>query len=1140
MTSKLAEKLIILGDVCRGLSARIYNLTGNLFKRPSTLNPDVERVLKRLQQKFPEHPADLDKEKGWDIFQKRAAEITSQLQDYYLTFVDAMEFDHSAFELLAELSKTVTFQYDINPDLMGFYMDLFLGYLQLHILISRVPDMKLYLTTYARAYQCANGNTEPEFFRLAHYLNEFEMPLDALRDRCADLSLGVGNMLMSFFPLVLRWNDSKTIATSNMFSVADDANNMDNTKFVKEHLELLQIDRFQQWVLYGFLACPSELHRENALVMLQMCLKSTFVVPVYRDQMLNVHEEYDKMMNDYKLKNPVNNFKLSKHKKIVKESSDPITCVQRHSELRTFLRLELNTLYHFFTEFPQLIAPKYQLVQCALRLLRNEVLWYLQHLDVQPYKAKKYIKPEEYTDPRLSEYIWLIDIFTTLIRQHKNVVEKYYLEALRGPGASSLRPVIDTFVRMNKVSQGVQELLNIIYDTAFNAKLDEDFEAVRLNWYRVSVTINSQQSGIGKNATQLNAAMATIIVHSRHVDRVENQLRTHASLSGLFWYRKVLHQVLMDSLSGTLGQPRHCMALVRIINSGLEHVHRFCPEEQKLLGTKAVATAELFFNAIITALSSLLSGVTLKISSLRAQIAPVEIVHRQQRISQTGKQEPKPGFESIHANRQLVLSIRVWKRSISEICSAMKETSSIVIYNTEFVPQEWLYEAVSKAVRASIMRLALPERAIQRPSILLQQIQDLIYAFNSVDEHALINLKEIVRETFLAELSDPAVGVVGDLLRESDDEKSDRGTILIHAYSTFYQTLLSKNLADYGVTYSELKNGFVSYGEAKLASEQYADLNELKALCTLVGPAGVRVIDRGLLSQMSALIATIKNVLSRNASVLKDMRGHFSERMLWFEKVKSLQQMDELVRAGISLGCILKFRNQLRLALRSASRAQVPPVYHAVELIHNLMPHTPAHDPKLLPMDNLALDIGLDVKEADHPLQLVCKKYKASQIDEDLWDLLPELFAASIARAVQWKEANYLIETQSHTNNIHCLAASIATLISTFKTVQYDSKPPHSLESTKADMERFARCAANSILHMAHPTLKQSFLDYPMASIMVFVQQFVQECEILDLSMLEDFFPFTILRTNYIQMYEQQDAQSTSFAPVADDDEKNQ
>lgn len=59
--AKSAEKLIILGDVCKGLLARVYNLVGVHFKRPSTLNADVDKVCKLLSKKFPDHPQELDK-----------------------------------------------------------------------------------------------------------------------------------------------------------------------------------------------------------------------------------------------------------------------------------------------------------------------------------------------------------------------------------------------------------------------------------------------------------------------------------------------------------------------------------------------------------------------------------------------------------------------------------------------------------------------------------------------------------------------------------------------------------------------------------------------------------------------------------------------------------------------------------------------------------------------------------------------------------------------------------------------------------------------------------------------------------------------------------------------------------------------
>lgn len=137
-------------------------------------------------------------------------------------------------------------------------------------------------------------------------------------------------------------------------------------------------------------------------------------------------------------------------------------------------------------------------------------------------------------------------------------------------------------------------------------QMDSDFEAMRLNWYRVSTSLNAQQSGIKPQvAEQLNAAMSRILTHSRNVDRIKAQVKKNASLYELFWYRQILlDEVLRRSLSAQTGQPKHCMSLVRLLHQGLHNVHRFCPEEQLQIGSLAVAHAELFFSQIISACKS--------------------------------------------------------------------------------------------------------------------------------------------------------------------------------------------------------------------------------------------------------------------------------------------------------------------------------------------------------------------------------------------------------------------------------------------------------------------------------------------------------------------------------------------------------
>ena len=102
----------------------------------------------------------------------------------------------------------------------------------------------------------------------------------------------------------------------------------------------------------------------------------------------------------------------------------------------------------------------------------------------------------------------------------------------------------------NPSSVGISELLSDILSSIENSSEARDFEAVRLNWYRVSAAINSQQSPVPPaTAAPLNTAMTNVLVHTRFVDRVDQLIKQHASLMLLFWYRATLLEV------------RHCLCV---------------------------------------------------------------------------------------------------------------------------------------------------------------------------------------------------------------------------------------------------------------------------------------------------------------------------------------------------------------------------------------------------------------------------------------------------------------------------------------------------------------------------------------------------------------------------------------------------
>ena len=54
-------------------------------------------------------------------------------------------------------------------------------------------------------------------------------------------------------------------------------------------------------------------------------------------------------------------------------------------------------------------------------------------------------------------------------------------------------------------------------------------------------------------------------------------------------------------------EPRHCIAFMRLLNNSMANIHRFCPEEQKLIGEEAVSRVTADLKAVCTAVTTLMS-----------------------------------------------------------------------------------------------------------------------------------------------------------------------------------------------------------------------------------------------------------------------------------------------------------------------------------------------------------------------------------------------------------------------------------------------------------------------------------------------------------------------------------------------------
>jgi len=289
----------------------------------------------------------------------------------------------------------------------------------------------------------------------------------------------------------------------------------------------------------------------------------------------------------------------------------------------------------------------------------------------------------------------------------------------------------------------------------------------------------------------------------------------------------------------------------------------------------------------------------------------------------------------------------------------------------------------------------------------------------------------------------------------------------------------------------------------------------LKSLCSLVGPYGVKLIDREVLKFILSNVNGIKEYLSHNKQALEDLSKNYYNEPACNESLRKLKDVDGFILKSIAIGNALNFRALLREALRQVVEERVPFIYNTVQTGFREYRTNTFMANDLLPLDCLALDCGLDVGTADQAL----KKFLSKAIgaaDQPLWDLLPLMYAASFTSTV-WKDAQFKAVIEGHLNNAHTLARCINDLIVTFRsttTTSVDEKEIINL------LRIFVEVSSVIILRMARAPAKQDKhgpIDYP--SIVIFMDLFVEHSPLLTRDIIENCIPYSLLRNEWKSIY---------------------
>ncbi|EFA80340.1 component of SCAR regulatory complex [Heterostelium album PN500] len=1145
---KIPDKIHVLTENGEQLLHRLYNsrqILQGAKTRPLFLNDEkVGRAIKNLMSKFPDFP-ELDKIQGVELLTSRAKQYVEDLEQHYETLVDVCDWKEAAFALLQEIAgNTVALRFTSSIQLSSAFIELVVIYGKIHILVSMIADRRVVLGVYARLVQHLRSQIEPNYSRVVKWLNECDLPVKKLQDEFRVLNDSIGHVLMSLEPTYAKRKLITQLRRDGALNLILKPEDIARPVQDQYRIDLTYASRMNQWILYGYLFAPGSLTTPQSIELVKFALSEGFNLPVFKDISFPIHNEFNGLFKNYKSKT----IHLQKQKKVIKEAAQASTqeAPRKHNEKRIYIRQELEAMWNLFRDRPCLLAPKINVLIAALSMAKDEIFWYFRHIDaIPPEKVKKfYNKQNDIRERRISSLFYLIDHLVQLVKTHKKIIQSYYIEYIAGADTLGLSKVLNPQLLQNAgttVAQTINTIMNELKSVSlesFNRGTEYNFNGLRDNWCRLEYLLYSSSCPLREaESSQISSRLNLIYIHSRNVDQIEQQLEEFSSLSGLWSFKEPFVASFDNTLVEGNDQPTHVMNYLKLLSLFPSTVPtHFMPEEKEQIGKECAEIATVFLNKISTRIVNILTtSVATQFQSSEAQLADVNAAFPLLQKRKDWK-PPKdfvtpvePGSESSFRARANLEQLRLNEKNAFQLCNALNEFMDITIYDHQFVPREYLRERLGAALKQFMRQTSTPTIAtdpssIIRPTAFETQLKVFLGVMVLVENYIDIDVGGLIRETLLAEFYAKALGKCGriDWFPEGEIEYSE---VTLHNFTNYFTDFISKKAQTPGIVYSPGKFGFLSRAGLQFRAEEHTDYAEVQSFVNMVGPYGVKLVERELLRYVLQNTQSLKEILTANSALLEQYSGCFYKTN-GVEHLKRFKQqdLDNFISRSVGIGNALHLRQMMRQAVQDTNNASIPFIQKSIENAFMEYNRNTFSFPEFLGVDTLALDAGLDVGTADQYLKVFLRKLSATEADIKLWDLLPVMYAVCF-NSTFWKDAFYRTAIEGHANNVHVLSITISSLLIGFGSINYSSS------ASEADivslLTRFLEISSVQLLRL-YRQLYQKYLPSDPASVIIFLDKFVEECPLLIKDNLEQYLPYTFIRNMFKDIYENKPAESST------------
>ncbi len=473
-----------------------------------------------------------------------------------------------------------------------------------------------------------------------------------------------------------------------------------------------------------------------------------------------------------------------------------------------------------------------------------------------------------------------------------------------------------------------------------------------------------------------------------------------------------------------------------------------------------------------------------------------------------------------YARRKDLESLRQTEAWTFQLCSALNEDVSIVMYDTILTPREFVRERLMATLKEFLCKnVAAADGNIERPSVIERRVNNFSSVFILVENYLDINISAILRDAFVSQVCHNNLGELGSVggvvPSPADWEES-----MIKPLVSWYVQFVSSHLmgADKGaVVYSSNRKSFVSRTGNVFRAEDFVSMLELRSLCRLIGPYGVKLLDQEVLKIVAAATRKLKEVLNENRAACLELQKLFVEKDAeCLNAFKSFRNLDSVVSIETSIGLALHFRELVHEALGSVMQEQVPFLRDAVQCTFLQYARNTFMVEDYMACDILAFECGIPVGTADQTLKLALKDVVGSSSDDvQLWSLLPTLTAATML-SKSWAESDYRTGVEGYRTNLHCVAKSLTELVVVFKSLTSQTRNELEIQLL---LEVFLEHSTVLLLRASQtdPRNLQKLTGNPpvtnWSDTLIFLDLFLEQAPYIERETLERIMPYALLRS---------------------------